>query len=158
MAFTDHGKKWLDRKKTDVSSASIRNFNYPQDYSKVLSLWKTAGEGVHVRRSDKPEEIEKKLHRDPDLFLVAELDGEIVGTVLGGFDGRRGMMYHLAVAQGHRKQGIASQLVDELENRLRLKGCIRYYLLVTRDNEPAIRFYENRGWERMELYTYAKDL
>jgi len=48
--------------------------------------------------------------------------------------------------------------MDALEERLRAKGCIRYYLLVTRENETAIRFYEKRGWERMELYTYGKDL
>ena len=158
MASTVRGREWLDRKKTDLSLVTIRNFVYPQDYTSVISLWKTAGDGVHVRSSDNPDEIEKKLRRDPDLFLIAELDGEIVGTVMGGFDGRRGMMYHLAVAQDHRKQGIATQLVDELEKRLRLKGCIRYYLLVTSDNEPAIRFYEKRGWERMELFTYARDL
>jgi ribosomal protein S18 acetylase RimI-like enzyme len=158
MASTVHGREWLDRKKTDLSQATIRNFVYPQDYTRIIKLWETAGDGIHVRRSDESKEIEKKLRRDSDLFLIAEVDGEIVGTVIGGFDGRRGMMYHLAVAQDHRKQGIATQLVDELEKRLRLKGCIRYYLLVTRDNEPAIRFYEKRGWKRMELFTYARDL
>jgi ribosomal protein S18 acetylase RimI-like enzyme len=152
------GRNWLDRKKIDLSPASIREFIYPQDFTHVHDLWKNAGEGIHLRRSDEPEEIAKKLQRDPDLFLVAELDGEIVGTVFGGFDGRRGMMYHLAVAKEYRKQGIASKLVEELELRLRARGCIRYYLLVTRDNETAIRFYEKRGWERMELFAYAKDL
>ena len=86
------------------------------------------------------------------------MDGEVIGSVLGGFDGRRGMMYHLAVDHQYRQQGVASALVDELERRLRAKGCIRYYLLVTTDNDPAIRFYERRGWERMDLYAYAKDL
>jgi len=152
------GRNWLDRKKTDLSLALIREFNYPQDFTNVYDLWENAGDGVHLRRSDEPEEIAKKLQRDPDLFLVAELDGGIVGTVIGGFDGRRGMMYHLAVAKGHRNQGIASQLVEELELRLRARGCIRYYLLVTRENKPAIRFYEKRGWERMDLFAYAKDL
>ncbi len=152
------GNVWWGRKKIELASASIREFKNPQDYSAVVDLWSNAGDGVHIRRSDAPEEMEKKLQRDPDLFLVAEMDGKIVGTVMGGFDGRRGMMYHLAVSQSFRKQGIASQLVDELERRLRLKGCIRYYLLVTRDNDPAIQFYEKRGWERMELFTYAKDL
>ena len=158
MAYMALGRNWWDRKKTDLSPASIREFNYPYDYNNVTNLWKNAGDGIHLRRSDEPEEIAKKLQRDPDLFLVAEIHGEIVGTVIGGFDGRRGMMYHLAIAQEHRKQGIASQLVEELEQRLRAKGCIRYYLMVTRDNEKAIRFYENHGWELMELFTYAKDL
>jgi len=136
----------------------IREFRFPQDYPTVINLWKNAGEGIHVRRSDEPEEIAKKILRDPDLFLVAEKGNEIVGSVLGGFDGRRGMMYHLAVAPEYRNQGIASQLVEELETRLRLKGCIRYYLMVTKENHTAIQFYEQKGWELMQLYTYAKDL
>lgn len=137
---------------------SIRQFNYPEDYAAVISLWSQAGPGIHLRRSDEPLEIAKKLQRDPELFLLAEEAGEIVGTVLGGFDGRRGMVYHLAVAQQCRRQGIAAVLMDELERRLRLKGCIRYYLLVTEDNQEAIRFYEKHGWERMDLNAYGKDL
>lgn len=68
-------------------------------------------------------------------------------------------MYHLAVAPEYRRKGIANRLVDALEDRLRAKGCIRYYLLVTKDNEAAIRFYETRGWENMDdLYALAKNL
>lgn len=136
----------------------IRQFSFAQDYQAVLDLWESAGPGIHVRRSDKPKEIRKKLQRDPDLFLVAEIDGRIIGSVLGGFDGRRGMMYHLAVAHEQRRMGIGEALMDELEQRLRAKGCIRYYLLVTRDNQEAMCFYEARGWQRMDLYAYGKDL
>jgi len=136
----------------------IREFCFPQDYLTLINLWKNAGEGIHVRRSDELQEIAKKMQRDPDLFLVAEKGDEIVGSVIGGFDGRRGMMYHLAVAPEHRNQGIASQLVETLESRLRSKGCIRYYLMVTKENSEAIQFYEKRGWELMQLYTFAKDL
>lgn len=136
----------------------VRTCAFPQDYPAVYALWENAGAGIHLRRSDEPQEIAKKLQRDPDLFLVAEIKGEIIGSVLGGFDGRRGMMYHLAVAKAYRRQGVASLLTDALEQRLREKGCIRYYLLVTKDNQEAQRFYERQGWERMELYTYAKNL
>jgi ribosomal protein S18 acetylase RimI-like enzyme len=136
----------------------VRSFIYPDDYPAVYALWENAGPGIHLRRSDKPQEIEKKLQRDPDLFLVAELAGRIVGSVLGGFDGRRGMMYHLAVDPSYRQNGIGALLMDELERRLRDRGCIRYYLLVTQDNEAAIRFYESRGWQRMDLFAYGKDL
>jgi ribosomal protein S18 acetylase RimI-like enzyme len=142
----------------NLQGVTIRTFIYPDDYPAVYALWENAGPGIHVRRSDQPEEIEKKLRRDPDLFLVAELGGGIVGSVLGGFDGRRGMMYHLAVDHSHRQDGIGALLMDALERRLRDRGCIRYYLLVTQDNEAAIRFYERRGWKRMELFAYGKDL
>ena len=136
----------------------VRSIRYPEDYPAVIALWQEAGPGVHVRRSDEPEEIAKKMQRDPDLFLVAELEGHIVGAVLGGFDGRRGMMYHLAVAEERRNQGIGLALMQALEERLRALGCIRCYLLVTPDNTEAMRFYEEHGWERMPLYAYGKDI
>jgi ribosomal protein S18 acetylase RimI-like enzyme len=144
---------------TIVKSVLIRTFDFPQDYPAVYKLWQHAGNGIHLRRSDEPDEIKKKFERDPDLFLLAEYQGQIIGSVLGGFDGRRGMMYHLAVAKEYRQQGIASQLVAELEKRLRAKGCLRYYLLVTRDNHEAIDFYKNRGWQPMnDLFAFAKNL
>jgi ribosomal protein S18 acetylase RimI-like enzyme len=135
----------------------LREFQLPADYIQVIDLWKNAGPGIHVRRSDEKQELAKKVQRDPDLFLVAELDGQIVGTVLGGFDGRRGMVYHLAVQAPYRKKGLGALLMDELEKRMLEKGCLRSYLLVTRDNLEAIRFYEDHGWESMDLMIFAKD-
>ena len=140
------------------SRVAIRDFRYPQDYPAVIELWGKAGPGIHLRRSDDPDQIELKLQRDPDLFLVAEQDGQIVGAVLGGFDGRRGFIYHLAVAETMCRQGLGLALMDKLECRLRRKGCIRYYLLVTRDNLGAMQFYEDHGWQRMDLFAYGKDL
>ncbi|MBT3336729.1 MAG: GNAT family acetyltransferase [Anaerolineae bacterium] len=138
---------------------SIRPFSFPEDYKDVYTLWERSGDGIHLRRSDSPAEIEKKIARDPDLFLLAETADSVIGAVMGGFDGRRGMMYHLAVAPEYRRKGVANLLVDALEVRLKAKGCIRYYLLVTKDNEEAIRFYQARGWENMDdLYAFAKDL
>ncbi|HNT26416.1 MAG TPA: GNAT family acetyltransferase [Anaerolineales bacterium] len=136
----------------------IRLYRHPEDYAAVVHLWGHAGPGIHVRRSDQPEEIAKKLQRDPDLFLVAQDGSQIVGTVLGGFDGRRGMVYHLAVAEAYRQQGLGAALMQELEDRLRQKGCIRCYLLVTKDNLNAQRLYEDHGWECMDIYTYGKNL
>jgi ribosomal protein S18 acetylase RimI-like enzyme len=137
---------------------NIRRFNFPEDYQTVIELWEQAGAGVHVGRSDTIEEIRKKFARDPDLFLVAELDGKIVGSVLGGFDGRRGMIYHLAVAREFRQNGIGASLMEAVEQRLIEKGCIRSYLLVTLDNQEATQFYVKRGWARMDLHVYGKDL
>ncbi|MBN2147620.1 MAG: GNAT family acetyltransferase [Anaerolineales bacterium] len=136
---------------------TIREFHYPADYAAVIVLWQNTGPGIHVGRSDQPEEIAKKLQRDPDLFLLAEIDGRIIGSVLGGFDGRRGIVYHLAVAEEFRQQGIGAALMGELEQRLRTKGCIRSYLLVTKDNRTAQKFYEDLGWEHLDLFTYGKD-
>lgn len=134
----------------------IREFLFGQDYEEVRTLWESSGPGIQLSPSDTPEEIQKKLQRDPDLFLVAECDGRIIGTVFGGFDGRRGLVYHLAVRQDERRSGVGRSLMVEVENRLRSKGCRKYYLLVTKDNEDALAFYESFGAEVMDLYILGK--
>ena len=79
--------------------------------------------------------------------------------MIGGFDGRRGLIYHLAVDAAFRQHGIGSLLMQEVERRLKAKGCLKCYLLVTVENDSAMHFYEARAWERMDtIYTYAKEL
>jgi len=144
-----------------VNSASIqiREFQFSQDYPRIRQLWESMEKGVRVGRSDAPNEIEKKLLRDPDLFLIAELNQQIVGTIIGGFDGRRGIIYHLAVEASCREQGIGSHLLNEVESRLRMKGCLKCYLMVTPDNDEAMHYYEQRGWHHMDyVRLYGKDL
>jgi len=129
---------------------NIREFHFPDDYAHTLKLWESIETGINIGRSDTPEEIQKKLKRDPDLFLVAELNEEIVGTVIGGYDGRRGIIYHLAVHETVREQGVGALLMTEVEKRLQAKGCVKCYLLVVADNERAVHYYENRGWREMK--------
>jgi ribosomal protein S18 acetylase RimI-like enzyme len=137
----------------------IREFRFLEDFPQVENLWASMERGVSLGRSDTPEEIQKKLTHDPDLFLVAEDDGQIIGTVIGGYDGRRGLIYHLAVAASYRGRGIGSRLMDEVESRLRAKGCLRCYLLVTTNNSEGMQYYERHGWERMDfVVTYGKNL
>jgi len=90
---------------------------------------------------------------------VAETNGQLIGSIIGGFDGRRGMIYHLAVDAAYRQHGIGAMLMEEVERRLKAKGCIKCYLMVAEGNDTAMRFYEKRHWERMDtIYTYAKEL
>ncbi len=136
----------------------IRTFEFARDFDAVVALWQASGPGVHLGMSDTPEEISRKLKRDPDLFLVAEDGAQIVGAVLGGFDGRRGMVYHLAVASVHRQRGVGSALMAELESRLKAKGCRKYYLLVTHDNTEVTDFYQRLGWSVMPLNIMGKEI
>jgi len=159
-----HGRDSLVEKKNSLAEKRerlnfiIRAFQFPEDYPEIYALWQSAGPGIQVRKSDEPDEILKKLDRDPDLFLVAESENQIIGSVVGGFDGRRGMVYHLAVSDTFRQHGVGAALMAALEERLRNKGCIRYYLLVKRDNVSAIKFYENLGWQSMDLNIFGKDI
>jgi ribosomal protein S18 acetylase RimI-like enzyme len=137
----------------------FREFRFPSDYVSVYQLWQGIERGVHIGRSDTLDEIGKKIGRDPDLFLVAESDGAIIGSVIGGFDGRRGLIYHLAVAASFRGMGVGSRLMDEVEARLRAKGCLKCYLLVTRDNPEAEGYYQRHGWQPMDaVHLLGKEL
>jgi N-acetylglutamate synthase len=143
----------------DSQPVKIREFHFPADYQQVHQLWESMERGVQVGRSDTRAEIEKKLTRDPELFLVAEITENIVGSVIGGFDGRRGLIYHLAVARAFRERGIGSRLLAEVESRLRAKGCLKCYLMVTPDNQEAAQYYESHGWHHMDyVLPYGKDL
>ncbi len=137
----------------------IREFHYPDDYAAVKKLWEGMEKGVQMGRSDAAEEIEKKTSRDPDLFLIAEEEGNIVGSVIGGYDGRRGLLYHLAVAREYRERGIGGRLLDEVEARLRAMGCLKCYLMVTLDNPEVEHFYQKRGWHFMDyVRPFGKEL
>lgn len=134
----------------------IREFDLERDYDAVLALWRASAPGVGVGNSDTRAEIARKLERDPDLFLIAEEEGRLIGAVIGGWDGRRGMIYHLAVAADARRAGVGTALMREVEARLRAKGCRKAYLLIVPGNEDVIQFYAGLGWQRKPVMILDK--
>jgi ribosomal protein S18 acetylase RimI-like enzyme len=146
---------------TEISTRteiSLREFDFDRDYTLARDLWVRSEPGIHLGLSDEPDEIRKKLERDPGLFLVAEADGSLIGTVIGGYDGRRGLVYHLAVEPAYQQQGVGTTLMDEVERRLRALGCIRAYLMIVQGNEEVCQYYEARGWGKIPVMTYGKYL
>jgi ribosomal protein S18 acetylase RimI-like enzyme len=122
----------------------IREFKI-DDYPLVRDLWQTPG--LVLRPGDELEDVKLKLQRDPDLFLVAEHEGEIVGSVMGGWDGRRGWIYHLAVKPEHQREGIGVELVREVEKRLVAKGAKKVNAQVYKSNERSSAFFKAIGYE-----------
>ncbi len=133
----------------------IRTFEM-RDYEDVAALWLAAGISLHL--SDDAASVQRKLERDPELFIVGELDGCIVGAVLGCYDGRRGWVNHLAVAPGRQREGVGSMLMAELEARFRAVGCVKVNLLIEPDNAGVQRFYDGIGYARDELIFMEKTL
>ena len=122
----------------------IREFKI-DDYPIVRDLWQAAG--LILRPGDELEDVKLKLQRDSDLFLVAVQDDMIVGSVMGGWDGRRGWIYHLAVKPEHQRQGIGVGLVREVEKRLVAKGARKVNAQVYKWNERSSEFFKAIGYE-----------
>ena len=115
------------------------------DYPVVHVLWQRGD--LWMRPSDGPEATLLKLTRDPGLVLVArDGAGKVVGTVMGGWDGRRAYVYHLAVAPELRRQGVADALMDELEERFRALGALKAKLQILVENETSKAFFAHRGY------------
>ncbi len=115
------------------------------EYDQLAALWQAAG--LSPRASDTKEEVAKKLRRDPDLFLVARREGRIVGSVIGGWDGRRGWVYRMAVHPECRREGVGSALLRELEVRLQRKGALTIRLVYDLNNTAAEAFYRSLGYQ-----------
>jgi ribosomal protein S18 acetylase RimI-like enzyme len=134
----------------------IRPFQ-PGDRQAVISLWD------EVFPDDPPWNepatvIERKLTVQPELFLVALVDGRIVGTVLAGFDGVRGWVHHLGVHGSCRRQGVASALMRAAEEGLAALGCPKLNLQVRATNAPVVAFYRAIGYDVEERTSLAKRL
>lgn len=119
------------------------------DYDAAFSLWQGA-EGIEICEGDSREEISAYLERNPRLSRVAEIDGTAVGVALCGHDGRRGWIYHLAVAPACRRRGVAKLLVNECIAALRAIGIRRAIILVAGDNPQGHQFWLRNGWEDIE--------
>src|SRR3984893_4219169 len=103
------------------------------DYDGAIALWNSV-EGVEICEGDSREEIAEYLKRNPGLSRVAAADGKIVGVALCGHDGRRGWIYHLAVAQAYRRQKVGKLLMEACVEGLRKAGLKLAIILVVPDN------------------------
>jgi ribosomal protein S18 acetylase RimI-like enzyme len=121
----------------------LREFRM-KDYRDVRELWGESG--LEIRPGDDENEVRIKVTRDPELFLVAEEDDRVVGSLMGAWDGRRGWLYHLGVLPEYRRRGIAAALVEEVERRMKAKGVVKANTLVYDTNTPSLAFFKKMGY------------
>jgi N-acetylglutamate synthase len=117
----------------------------PSDYDEVMALWQ-ATQGLTLREADSRDAVTSYLGRNPGLSFVARDGGRVVGAVLGGTDGRRGYLQHLAVAPTHRRQGLGRSLADRVLEGLGPLGIAKCHLFVRREHAEAREFWERSGW------------
>ena len=127
------------------------------DESDVIDLWREVFPSAPAR-NDPLKDIELKLTEQPELFLVAIVDGLLVGTAMAGFDGHRGWVYYVAVNPAYRRRGIGSALMIEVEAALSQYGCPKLNLQIRSSNADVQAFYESLGYILEDRISMGKQL
>jgi len=136
-------------------TTDIRTFS-PDDSAAVIRLWQACD--LTRPWNDPQKDIRRKLDVADTLFLVAEKNGEITGSVMGGYDGHRGWINYLAVDPAYRKAGIGRALMDAVEKRLLALGCPKVNLQVRAGNTAVIAFYQSIGFVEDNAVSLGKRL
>ena len=125
------------------------------DGDALRALWREAG---FRSVGDDDRSLAAFAARNPGLLLVATADGQVVASALGGWDGRRGWIYHVATAKAFRRKGIATRLVRRLEQRLRAAGAPKVNAIVRDENEDARAFWIRLGYELAPTNQFGREL
>lgn len=118
------------------------------DYDAIYELWNSTEQSRRAMNpvDDSRDGIERYLRRNPNTCFAAVVEDRIVGVILTGHDGRRGMIHHMCVHPDYRRNGIASELVAVAEESLKSEGIQKVFGLVFKDNETANQFWEKQGY------------
>jgi len=128
----------------------------PSDYEEAMALWQRT-EGLTLRAADSCEAVLRYLKRNPGSSFVAREQDTLVAAVLGGHDGRRGYLHHLAVAPTHRGRGIGRALAERVLTALGTQGIHKCHLMVRADNADALAFWAHIGWaQRADLVIMSR--
>jgi ribosomal protein S18 acetylase RimI-like enzyme len=128
---------------------SFQIIKYSPEYQNaVVDLWNECN--LIVPRNDPVEDIQKKLDFQPGLFFIALLDGQLVGSIMVGYEGHRGWMNYLAVLPSFQRRGYGRKLVNKAIVELRKIGCLKINLQVRRRNASVVEFYKHLGFEEEE--------
>jgi len=129
-----------------------------KDYEDALALWKSLP-GMGLSNADAKDHIEKFLKKNPHTCWIALCGDDVVGTILGGSDGRRGYLYHLAVHKDLHNQGIGKGLLSRCLSAFKRSGIQKCHIMVYHDNHAGIAFWQHVGWTiRKDVLTMSREL
>jgi ribosomal protein S18 acetylase RimI-like enzyme len=116
----------------------------PVDEDAVVDLWQRCA--LLRPWNDPRKDIQRKLTTQAELFLVGDLQGSIVATIMAGYDGHRGWVNYLAVDPAHRSKGYGRSLMQRVEELLTTRGCPKLNIQVRADNQEVLQFYRKIGY------------
>ncbi len=126
------------------------------DLEPLVQLWQDCG--LVKPWNDPHKDIARKLAVDPELLLVALLEGELVATVMVGYEGHRGWINYLAVSPAQRRSGLGRLMMAEAEQCLLDRGCPKINLQVRSSNREVIAFYLALGYAVDDVVGMGKRL
>lgn len=126
------------------------------DFEAIMCLWHACG--LEHPNNDSTESIRLKVEFQRDLFLVGEIEGELVGTVMAGYEGHRGWINYLGVHPEGQKKGLGRELMDAAEKKLRALGCPKVNLQVRSTNTEVVEFYKQLGYLEEPRVSMGKKL
>ena len=135
----------------------IRTYDDKEHRNQVLDIW-TSIFKYKDPRNNPSLSIDKKLAVNDNLFFIAIENGEIVGTIMAGYDGHRGWIYSLAVIPEIRRAKIGTKLLKHTENELRKLGCVKINLQIFQENEIVKEFYLKNGYLIEERISMGKEI
>jgi len=125
------------------------------DGDALRALWADVG---FRSLGDDDRSLARLARRNPGLVLVAADGGKVVGSALGAWDGRRGWLYHVATAKSHRRQGIATRLVEQIESGLAALGCPKVNVLLRAESDGGEAFWKRLGYASGTAAHMGKEL
>ena len=118
----------------------------PSDIPAAITLWQGM-EGIGLSPEETPAMLTAYLERNPEISSAAvDASGLLVGALMGGHDGRRGFLYHLAVSESYRGQKLGRLLVHRTTAELARCGIVKAAIMVYTTNHTGRAFWEHLGW------------
>ena len=126
----------------------------PEDYDAIIDIWNRAGLPFKPIGRDSPEEIKQQIKLDPDMFLGAFEDDQMIGMIMGSYDSRKGWLNRLAVVPEHQGKGIAKALVEKMEKHLKAKGFRIIATLIEDGHDASMELFKKAGYIVHDDITY----
>jgi len=127
------------------------------DYPNLIEIWEEAG--FQIGKSEEKQEVEKFIRTNPTTSLGIYRDQTLIGCILGGYDGRRGLIHHFAIKKEHQGKGYGKALLDQLMDIYKELGVVKVSFWVKKDNTQVVSFYKKHGFHlREDLITMSREI